>query len=131
VGSRPAKPGGNRRSVDIREAANGLMYIPSTGCQWRATPKDLARRCTVYDHMDRWSWDRWSWDRWNWDGTLEQIHHALYVKRREQASREVSPTAAVIDSQSIKSAEKSGGRIDPPQSPASSGAARIGLIPRG
>jgi hypothetical protein len=43
---------------------------------------------------------------WGWDGTLEKIHHALYVKCREQAEREASPTACVIDSQSVKSAEK-------------------------
>jgi transposase len=94
----PAKPGGNKRSVDIREVVNGLMYILSTGCQWRAIPKDLAPRSTVYDYMGRWSWD----------GTLERIHHALYVKCREQALRKVSPTAAVIDSQSVKSIEKGG-----------------------
>ncbi len=94
----PAKPGGNKRSVDIREVVNGLMYILSTGCQWRAIPKDLAPRSTVYDYMGRWSWD----------GTLERIHHALYVKCREQALRKVSPTAAVIDSQSVKSTEKGG-----------------------
>jgi len=94
----PAKPGGNKRSVDIREVVNGLMYILSTGCQWRAIPRDLAPRSTVYDYMGRWSWD----------GTLERIHHALYVKCREQALRKVSPTAAVIDSQSVKSAEKGG-----------------------
>ena len=94
----PAKPGGNKRSVDIREVVNGLMYILSTGCQWRAIPRDLAPRSTVYDYMGRWSWD----------GTLERIHHALYVKCREQALRKVSPTAAVIDSQSVKSIEKGG-----------------------
>jgi transposase len=94
----PAKPGGNKRSVDIREVVNGLMYILSTGCQWRAIPKDLAPRSTVYDYMGRWSWD----------GTLERIHHALLVKCREQALRDVSPTAAVIDSQNVKSAEKGG-----------------------
>jgi hypothetical protein len=43
---------------------------------------------------------------WSWDGTLERIHDALYVKCREQAGREISPTACVIDSQSVKSAEK-------------------------
>ena len=84
----PAKPGGNKRSVDLREVVNGLMYILSTGCQWRAIPKDLPPRSTVYDYFDRWSWD----------GTLERIHHALYVKCREQAAREASPTAAIIDS---------------------------------
>jgi transposase len=45
-------------------------------------------------------------DLWNWDGTLERVHHALYVKCREKAGRDASPTAAIIDSQSVKSAEK-------------------------
>ena len=79
------------------------MYILSTGCQWRAIPKDLAPRSTVYDYFDRWSWD----------GTLRRIHHALYAKCREQASRQASPTAAIIDAQSVKSAEKGGAHIDP------------------
>ena len=46
--------------------------------------------------------------RWEWDGTLERIHHALYVQCREMAGRDASPTAAIIDSQSVKSAEKGG-----------------------
>jgi transposase len=52
-------------------------------------------------------------ERWIWDGTLERIHHARYVKCREQALREASPTAAIIDAQSVKTAEKSGAQIDP------------------
>jgi hypothetical protein len=44
--------------------------------------------------------------QWGWDGTLEKMHHALYVKCREQAEREASPTACIVDSQSVKSAEK-------------------------
>ena len=94
----PAKRGGNRRHVDEREVVNGLMYVLSTGCQWRAVPKDLPPRSTLYDYFDR----------WNWDGTLDRIHAALYVKCREAAAREASPTAAIIDSQSVKSAEKGG-----------------------
>ena len=94
----PAKRGGNKRTVDVREVVNGLMYILSTGCQWRAIPKDLPPRSTLHDYLDLWSYD----------GTLERIHHALYVKCREQAEREASPTAAIIDSQSVKSAEKGG-----------------------
>ena len=96
----PAKRGGNKRHVNAREVVNGLMYVLSTGCQWRAIPKDLPPRSTVYDYFDLWSWD----------GTLDRIHNALYVKCREQASREASPTAVIIDSQSVKSAEK-GGRL--------------------
>ena len=96
----PAKRGGNRRHVDARAIVDGLMYILSTGCQWRALPKDLPPRSTVHDYFDLWSWD----------GTLDRIHHALYVKCREQAGREASPSAAIIDSQSVKAAEKGGPR---------------------
>ena len=96
----PAKRGGNKRRVDERAIVDGLMYILSTGCQWRALPKDLPARSTVHDYFDLWSWD----------GTLDRIHHALYVKCREQAGREASPSAAIIDSQSVKAAEKGGPR---------------------
>ena len=92
----PAKRGGNRRHVVVREVVNGLMYVLSTGCQWRAIPKDLPPRSTLYDYFDLWSWD----------GTLDRIHDALYAKCREAASREASPTAAIIDSQSAKAAQK-------------------------
>ena len=47
-------------------------------------------------------------DLWSYDGTLDRIHHALYAACREQSEREASPTAAIIDSQSVKSAEKGG-----------------------
>ena len=97
----PAKRGGNRRHVVVREVINGLMYILSTGCQWRAIPTDLPPRSTLYDYFDLWSWD----------GTLDRIHDALYAQCREAASREASPTAAIIDSQSVKSAEKGGLRL--------------------
>ena len=94
----PAKRGGDKRTVNIREVVNALMYVLSTGCQWRAIPKDLPPRSTVHGYFDL----------WDWDGTLNRIHHALYVKCREAIGREASPTAAVIDSQSVKSAEKGG-----------------------
>ena len=97
----PAKPGGNRRTVIVRDVVDGVMYILSTGCQWSALPKDLPPRSTVNDYFRR----------WNDDGTLDRIHHALYVKCRELAEREASPTAAIIDSQSVKSAEKGGPRL--------------------
>ena len=93
----PGKPGGGKRRVAIREVINGVMYILSTGCQWRALPKDLPPRSTVHDYLGL----------WNWDGTLDRIHHALYLKCREKAAREASPTACIIDSQSV-SAEKGG-----------------------
>ena len=99
--SRPGKRGGDKRTVIMCEVVNGLMYILSTGCQWRAIPKDLPPRSTLYDYFDLWSWD----------GTLDLIHHELYVKCREAVLKEASPTAAVIDSQSVKSAEKGGPRL--------------------
>ena len=94
----PPKQGRNKRTVNIREVVNGLMYVLSTGCQWAAIPKDLPPRSTVHDYFDL----------WGWDGTLERIHHALYIRCRKQAGRDASPTAAIIDSQSVKSAEKGG-----------------------
>jgi len=94
----PAKRGGTARTVDLRAVVNGLLYVLGTGCQWRAIPKDLPPRSTLHSYLMR----------WEWDGTLGQIHHALYVLCREQAGREASPTAAIIDSQSVKGAEKGG-----------------------
>ena len=94
----PAKRGGARRTVNVREVVNGLMYVLSTGCQWRYIPKDLPPRSTVNGYFCLWSYR----------GTLEKIHDALYVDCREQAEREASPTACIIDSQSVKSAEKGG-----------------------
>ncbi len=92
----PAKRGGNKRTVDVRAVVQGLLYILGTGCQWRAIPKDLPPRSTLHKYFQR----------WEWDGTLGRLHHALYVRCREQAGRDASPTAAIIDSQSVKSAEK-------------------------
>src|ERR1700688_531387 len=94
----PGKTGGGKRTVIMREVVNGLMYILSTGCQWRAIPKDLPPKSSVYGYFDLWTYD----------GTLERIHHALYEQCREREQREASPTAAIIDSQSVKSAEKGG-----------------------
>jgi transposase len=94
----PARSGGNRRRVDEREVVNGLMYVLSTGCQWRAIPKDLPARSTLYDYFDLWTYD----------GTLQRLHETLYATCREQAGKEASPTVAIIDSQSVKSAEKGG-----------------------
>jgi transposase len=54
---RPGKTGGGKRTVIMREVVNGLMYILSTGCQWRAIPKDLPPRSSVYDYFDLWTYD--------------------------------------------------------------------------
>jgi transposase len=92
----PAKRGGRRRSVDVREVLNGVFYVLATGCQWRALPTDLPPRSTVHEYLQL----------WDWDGTLVRLHHALFVQARELAGREPSPSVAIIDSQSVKGAEK-------------------------
>src|SRR6516225_2405628 len=94
----PAKPGGGKRRTDMRAVMDGVMYILSTGCQWRYLPKDFPSYSTVHRYF--------VW--WQCDGVLDRIHHALYVACREKAEREATPTAAIIDSQSVKSAEKGG-----------------------
>ena len=92
----PAKRGGRRREVNVREVLNAIFYVLSTGCQWQALPKDLPPKSTAHHYFGL----------WDWDGTLERIHHALYVETRERAGREASPSAAIIDSQSGKAAQK-------------------------
>ncbi len=96
----PAKHGGRPRTVDPREVMNGVLYVLETGCQWRALPKNLPPKSTVHGYLEL----------WEWDGTLEWIHHELYLLARDVEGREASPTAGVIDSQSVKSAEKGGPR---------------------
>lgn len=97
----PARRGGRPRKVDVREVLNAVFYVLSTGCQWAALPRDLPPRSTVWDYLDL----------WDWDGTIQRIHHALYVECREKAGREASPTTAIIDAQSAKGAVKGGARL--------------------
>jgi transposase len=92
----PAKRGGRRREVNVREVLNAIFYVLSTGCQWQALPKDLPPKSTAHHYFGL----------WDWDGTLDRLHHALYVQTRERAGREASPSAAIIDSQSGKAAQK-------------------------
>ena len=79
-----------------RTASGERMNVLSTGCQWQALPKDLPPKSTAHCYFML----------WDWDGTLERLHHTLYVATREQEGREASPTAAIIDSQSAKAAQK-------------------------
>ena len=101
-----ARRGGRRRKTNMRATFNAVMYVLSTGRQWRYLPKDLPARSTVYRYFRDWSID----------GGLDRIHDALYEKCRAQAGREASPTAAIIGShldsrdEGVKSAEKGGPR---------------------
>ena len=92
----PAKRGGRPRDVNVREVLNAILYVLWTGCQWKALPKDLPPKSTAHHYFML----------WDWDGTLERIHHALYVAVREQVGRDASPSVAIIDSQSGKAAQK-------------------------
>ena len=104
----PAKRGGGKRTVNMREVVNGVMYVLSTGCPWRYIPKDLPPRSTVNGYFCL----------WRWDGTLQKIHQSLYVKCRGQADHEVSPTACVMH---VQVAWPSGKRPVIPEVTATSG----------
>ena len=89
--------------VDRREVLNSILYLLTTGCQWRLIPKDLLPKSTVHDY----------YVDWLGSGTLTKIHHALYAEARELAGRKAEPTLAIVDSQSIKGAEKGGPKSIP------------------
>jgi transposase len=95
----PAKSGGRPRQTDMRAAMNAIFYLLRTGCPWRYLPRDpFPPRSTVYNIFRQ----------FQRDGAWERIWEELLVALREQRGREASPTAAIIDSQSLKAAEKGG-----------------------
>ncbi len=97
----PPRTGGRPRETDMRRVVDAILYVLRTACQWRQLPKDFPPRSTVYDYF-------WEWQRY---GTLDRMLHALLMACREAEGREATPSAAVIDSQSVKSAEKGGSRL--------------------
>jgi transposase len=93
----PAKPGGRPRQTNMREALNAIFYLLRTGCPWRYLPRDrFPPRSTVYNIFRN----------FQKDGVWDAIWQRLHMDLREDMEREASPTAAIIDSQSLKSAEK-------------------------
>ena len=93
-----AKPGGRPRKTDMREAMNAILYLLRSACPWRYLPSNFPPRSTVYNIFRN----------FQRDGVWEAIWAELHADLRAALGRQASPTAAVLDSQSIKSAEKGG-----------------------
>lgn len=94
----PARQKSRHPSPDRRRVLNAILYVLSTGCQWRALPSDFPPRSTVHDYFTD----------WHCDGTLTRLHHALYAEVRELSGKQARPTTSIVDSQSVKGAEKGG-----------------------
>lgn len=86
---------GRPTTLDLREIVNALLYLQQAGCAWRLLPHDFPNWTTV----------RYYFDKWTLDGTWEALNHALRAQVRQRARRRVQPSAAIVDSQTVKTVE--------------------------
>src|SRR3990170_3436900 len=96
----PPKARGRRRRVNLREIVNAIFYVLRTGCQWDYLPHDFPPADTVYGYFRQ----------WKNDGTWERLNDVLRRKVRQAVGKESEPTAAILDSQAVKTTEEGGPR---------------------
>jgi transposase len=95
------KPGGRPAKYPRREIVNALLYITRTGCQWRMLPHDFPPWAAVY----------WYFRTWKKDGTLDRLMDTLRGDLRQAEGKQRQPSAAILDSQSVKTTEKGGSMV--------------------
>lgn len=93
-----AKSGGRPRTVNMREVVNAIFYVLKTGCQWGNLPGDFPPYSTVFDYYNQWRKNK----------VWQQMNETLREQVRKAEGREATPSAAILDSQSVKTTEKGG-----------------------